>query len=307
MAGQPPQVDGDCGRGCDETGDEGFKPVTHLFVTHPVELIHLSYRRESGSAGEDADSKLVGTRVHPFWSVDRASWVDMGELREGERLWLLDGSFATVIRVQVEHAPCADPAWKPGMPAKGTLGTQADPQTGTFTTYNFEVADWHTYFAAPVGSTSTHCAIWVHNLNVRICSGGRQAIRDYIRDQAKHGRVVDRRTAIRELGFEKHHAIPEFLGGHHKQLTHGLPKQLHNEYHSLLRQELRKQGLPLNVGGKGGGTPQWFQHFQQNAGAQQKALDAVLDAARRLDVKHGTDVVGTFWRNITAGNFTPTP
>jgi len=162
---------------CDDTGAEGFRPVTHLFVTHPVELIHLSYRRESGSATQDPDSTLVGTRVHPFWSVDRAAWVDMGDLLVGERLRLLDGSFATVTRVQAEHAPCADPDWIPGAAAKGTHGTQADPHTGTFTTYNFEVAQWHTYFAAPVGSTSTHASAWVHNLNVGLCREGKELLR----------------------------------------------------------------------------------------------------------------------------------
>lgn len=53
----------------------------------------------------------------------------------GERVRLLDGSFATVTRVQVEHAPCADPAWQPGMSAAGTLGTAADAQTGTSQVY----------------------------------------------------------------------------------------------------------------------------------------------------------------------------
>lgn len=194
---------------CDETGTEGFRPVTALFVTHPVELIHLSYRREGGSAGDDpdlsdvalakSDSTLVGTRVHPFWSVDRAAWVDMGDLIVGERLRLRDGSFATVTRVQVEQAPCFEPAWIAGSAVTGTLGTHADPHTGRFTTYNFEVAQWHTYFAAPVGSTGTGDAVWVHNLNVGVCDKGRDAVRSYISEQKAIGRNVDRRTAIREL------------------------------------------------------------------------------------------------------------
>jgi hypothetical protein len=36
-----------------------------------------------------------------------------GDLRVSEGRCLLDGSFATVTRVQVEHAPCADTAWLP--------------------------------------------------------------------------------------------------------------------------------------------------------------------------------------------------
>jgi hypothetical protein len=38
------------------------------------------------------DEVLAATRTHPFWSVDRAAWVPLGELRLGERLLGEDGT-----------------------------------------------------------------------------------------------------------------------------------------------------------------------------------------------------------------------
>ena len=63
--------------------------------------------------------------------------------------------------VDVERAPRTNPNWAPGMKPEGTLDTQADPDTGTFTTYNFEVADWHTYFAAPAVTSTNSLAVLV--------------------------------------------------------------------------------------------------------------------------------------------------
>ncbi|MCG3183560.1 MAG: hypothetical protein ICCCNLDF_01664 [Planctomycetes bacterium] len=105
-----------------------------------------------------SDSKLVGTPNHPFWSVTRQAWVEMGRLQPSERLLLADGSEAVVETLEREYAPAVFENWTPGQAAAGTLGTPADPATGTFTTYNFEVADWHTYFVTDAGA-----AVWVHN------------------------------------------------------------------------------------------------------------------------------------------------
>ncbi|MCG3183558.1 MAG: hypothetical protein ICCCNLDF_01662 [Planctomycetes bacterium] len=148
--------------------------MLQTFVTRPVELVHLTYRRATGRAhgsafrgakssesgdGESdpdpdssdealakSDSKLVGTPNHPFWSVTRQTWVEMGRLQPGERLLLSDGREAVVETLEREYAPAVFENWTPGQAATGTLGTPADPTTGTFTTYNFEVADWHAYF-----------------------------------------------------------------------------------------------------------------------------------------------------------------
>ena len=142
----------------DKTGEEGFKPVVTLFETKPTQLVHLTYRnRESKSArvsnssdDDDSDSNtLIGTKEHPFWSVDRKEWVPMGELKEGEVLLLSGGSEALVEAKVFEDA-------KDGQ---------------TFTTYNFEVADWHTYFVAPANAREGQSSVWVHNKGL-LCGDG---------------------------------------------------------------------------------------------------------------------------------------
>lgn len=105
--------------------------------------------------------------------MDRHNWIDIGDLYVGERLRLLDGTLATVERIQIEMAPCLDPDWSGGTPTVGRLGALANPETGTFTTYNFEVSDWHTYFAAPKGERNVTHAVWVHNMNVGVCKEGK--------------------------------------------------------------------------------------------------------------------------------------
>ncbi len=145
----------------DRTGESGFKPVVQLFTTSPTALVHMSYRRDSGSAwrgakrtsrasdSDDPDSELVGTHEHPFWSLDRAAWVPMGELRIGERMYLLDGSVAVVSGTWVETLDNTE--------------NQTALEDGHFTTYNFEVADWHTFFVAPEEAAGVYSAVWVHN------------------------------------------------------------------------------------------------------------------------------------------------
>ncbi|MCC6149421.1 MAG: DNA/RNA non-specific endonuclease [Planctomycetes bacterium] len=131
------------------TGEEGFKPVVRLFVNQTTSLVHLSYRRETRSADGDSEggeagdgdepeaSTLTGTPEHPFWSVTRQAFVGMGTLKPGERLLLADGSAATVTASRIEQL--------------------AKPVT----VYNFEVADWHTYFVAADRQSKP---VWVHNL-----------------------------------------------------------------------------------------------------------------------------------------------
>jgi hypothetical protein len=79
---------------CEFTGEEGFKPVLHLFRNSADRLVHLSYRRDPGSArrgatgsrGGDADegddpATITGTDEHPFWSLTRDAWVEMAAQR----------------------------------------------------------------------------------------------------------------------------------------------------------------------------------------------------------------------------------
>jgi hypothetical protein len=162
---------------CEFTGEEGFKPVVRLFRNAADRLVHLSYRRDPGSArrgatgskGGDADdgddpATITGTDEHPFWSLTRDGWVAMGELKPGERLLLADGE-ATVTAIRIEH-----------------LDTPV-------TVYNFEVADWHTYH---VGSQAAGW-VFVHNA-CRVTEGS----------IAPHGRQPRPRRPL-----ESHHVVQD--------------------------------------------------------------------------------------------------
>ncbi|MBN4049905.1 hypothetical protein JYT84_00595 [bacterium AH-315-M10] len=152
-----------------ETGRRGYKRVLQAFVTHPTKLIHLRYRSSprsrrvrrkatrtfSSSSGEpsgldgDDEGELVGTHEHPFWSVSRQAWIPMGDLEPGETLLLASGMQARVVQSWVQHA----------------LRGQR------FTTYNFEVEDWHTYFVAPAERGGPAQFTLVHNTGAIPCDG----------------------------------------------------------------------------------------------------------------------------------------
>ncbi|EDM24683.1 hypothetical protein LNTAR_18420 [Lentisphaera araneosa HTCC2155] len=64
----------------------------------------------------------------------KQQFVPVKDLKIGDVFRLANGEFATLAKIATESAP----------------------QDETFTTYNFEVADFHTYFAGDSG-------LWVHN------------------------------------------------------------------------------------------------------------------------------------------------
>jgi hypothetical protein len=101
--------------------------------------------------------------------------------------------------------------------------------------------------------------------------------------------------------------LPKFLGGDAQQILSKLNPKIHSELHSILRQNLREAGIPLNVGGRGGSAADWARYMNANPGAQRTAFDAVLDALRAIDVKYGTRVTQDVWRNVMNGSFTPFP
>lgn len=61
--------------------------------------------------------------------------------------------------------------------------------------------------------------------------------------------------------------------------------------------------MPLPDRGPKGSAALWDRYMASNPGSQRKAFDAVLDAAREIDFKHGTDITSKFWQNIYKGNF----
>jgi len=111
------------------SGEQAYKPVLETVVTRPTRLYHVGYRTAAG-----IDDELVGTGEHPFFVTNRSGFVRADELAVGDTLRLADGGPAEVTSLNIEEAV----------------------DGGPFTTYNFEVADFHTYFVGEAG-------VWVHN------------------------------------------------------------------------------------------------------------------------------------------------
>lgn len=124
---------------CEQTGETGFQPVLDVFVTHPEELHRVSIRSQDGSSA----TELRGTGEHPFYVVDADRFVPMSELKIGDRLSLGRGGVAYVTDIQVERGPPSS--------------------QGRLTTYNFEVANWHTYFVGDLPDVDGADGVWVHN------------------------------------------------------------------------------------------------------------------------------------------------
>src|SRR5262249_27625869 len=107
------------------TGVQEYKPVLQTFITHPSSLYHLSYTVDNNlNVGS-----LTATGTHPFYVVNRGTFVPVKDLQPGDILLLANGATATFSSDWIERA---------------TDGA-------AFTTYNFEVQDDHTYFVGPQG------------------------------------------------------------------------------------------------------------------------------------------------------------
>jgi len=106
-----------------------------VFTVLHAELFTLTYKDKTGEAYE---IKVSGE--HPFWVADKG-WVSARQLAINDRLEITDNTYVAVTGLTSE-------------PAK--LGE-------TFTTYNFEVDDFHTYFVLQEGKTNGAFAVLVHN------------------------------------------------------------------------------------------------------------------------------------------------
>jgi RHS repeat-associated protein len=108
----------------ENSGETAFKPVVRLVRNGEKKVVRLTFVNADGKA-----ESLGVTLEHPFM-VDGKHWVPAGQLKPGDRLMTLGGGLLTVRGVAkygVRHH-----------------------------TYNFEVADFHTYFVGSEGA-------WVHN------------------------------------------------------------------------------------------------------------------------------------------------
>lgn len=103
------------------TGEQALRPVTELYRNEATELVHVDL----------GDETITATAEHPFW-VEGTGWVDAAELAAGDEVARADSGSATIVSVVREHLQCP------------------------VDVYNFEVAEYHTYFVASAG-------VWVHN------------------------------------------------------------------------------------------------------------------------------------------------
>ena len=105
----------------EETGDVALKEVVETYVNETFELVHIFVDGE----------EIITTPTHPFYSPVKG-WTEAVRLRAGDILVLVNGEYVVVEKVQHEilEAPV--------------------------TVYNFQVADYHTYYVS-------QASILVHN------------------------------------------------------------------------------------------------------------------------------------------------
>ena len=110
----------------EETGEIAYKEVVRTFTNTTEELTHVTITTEDGQI-----ETIDATPQHPFY-VEGKGWVEASALHAGMVVWLADGTKAVVTDVVTE-----------GLEEPVTV-------------YNFEVADFHTYFVGDSG-------VLVHN------------------------------------------------------------------------------------------------------------------------------------------------
>jgi hypothetical protein len=103
--------------------------------------------------------------------------------------------------------------------------------------------------------------------------------------------------------FDSHHPLAKFLGGRQEQILAKIPREVHQEFHQVLREELRNVGLNLPIGGRTGSTVDWARYLGDDAARQGKAFDATLKASRAIDAKYGTEITQSVWTNLVGERF----
>ena len=112
----------------EQTGEQCYKPVLQLFRNESKDWTSVTV-----SGGEE----IISTPGHKYYLPATKQWVAAEDLKKGTKVLLSDGSYGIVEAVKPIHYD--------------------KPQT----TYNFEVADVHTYY---VGN-----GVLVHNMNGQPC------------------------------------------------------------------------------------------------------------------------------------------
>ena len=121
-----------------KTNKSDYKCVQGLTTTYHAELYIITYKDANGDEYE-----LKVSREHPFWVADKG-WVAARELAIADKLVITDDTVVTICAIKTEKAPDGKP----------------------FTAYNFEVADYHTYYVIQEGKTNGFFAVLVHNTSI---------------------------------------------------------------------------------------------------------------------------------------------
>lgn len=105
------------------------------------------------------------------------------------------------------------------------------------------------------------------------------------------------KSIVANTTLNRHHPIPKVLGGAAKQIFSIIPEAVHKEFHVLLDAKLQAAGFKLSSLG-GHSAADWAKYFAANEGSNVKALQAIIEAASEIDLKHSTRLVDDIWRNI---------
>jgi hypothetical protein len=167
-----------------ETGEKGLKKVVQTFVNETTELVHVYVNGE----------KITATPEHPFYNPIKG-WTSAVELRAGDILVLRSGEYVIVELVQHEILEA---------PIK---------------VYNFEVADYHTYY---VGES----AVLVHNVcstNSARRSAVKKAWKNEVDNVSAGGSGITRKwTEAEKLELLANGKVSGYYG-HHVYSVKGYP------------------------------------------------------------------------------------
>ncbi len=156
-----------------ETGQEAQRSVLKRIVTHPQRLVHICVSTAHGPV-----EVISSTPEHPFFVIGDSSatalragsWVAAEALTPGSRLLTAGGrDVARVEEVAFQIAPLGE----------------------SFTTYNLEVADSHTYFVGQTG-------VWVHNASRFDCEQFR-SVYGWVRERHNLGPYEALRRTLQEI------------------------------------------------------------------------------------------------------------
>ena len=183
------------------TGEIALKEVVATMVHDDIEIVHIDFECD----------QIEATPAHPFW-VENRGWTDAALIQVGDIVKTIDGY------------------------AKVAFACRLSTRVSV---YNFEVADFHTYYVAP-------SRILVHN------AGGSKMNNPFAQNLAERQKSINDLidAAKKEYpgkadGIEKHHITPKYLGGD----PDGPTVPLNAAYHQKITNAFRERwpyggGLP---------------------------------------------------------------